>query len=201
LAGVREARADRFREQILDATATQLVNGGFGSERLLSAIAREAGISRPTLYRYFESFDAIRDALIQRELARLLEQVLPVIDELEWTTDSIVGLVTFAVHYARSHPLFEAAIRDVPDILAPQLTSQATSFVPVIVAVLEPHFAALIEQGRIPDIDIPVAIDLLSRIVLSLAFTNTTFDAGDPDGLADYLGIAVRIIGLIDRKP
>jgi AcrR family transcriptional regulator len=41
-----------MRERILDGARACLMSGGFASKRLMSAIARHAGVARTTLYRY-----------------------------------------------------------------------------------------------------------------------------------------------------
>ncbi|MFQ5415923.1 MAG: TetR/AcrR family transcriptional regulator [Myxococcota bacterium] len=53
------------RERLIDATARCIVRGGIGSASV-SAVADEAGVSRPTVYRYFED----RHALVMATMLR-----------------------------------------------------------------------------------------------------------------------------------
>jgi AcrR family transcriptional regulator len=57
------------RRRILDATRTALA--GFGPRKIaLSDIARLAGVSRPTLYRYFSSKEELLEALAEYDRER-----------------------------------------------------------------------------------------------------------------------------------
>ncbi len=65
------ASASASAERILDAAASCVRRTG--SHRVaISAVARAAGLSRPTVYRYFPDGDALVRALWQRELTRLV---------------------------------------------------------------------------------------------------------------------------------
>jgi AcrR family transcriptional regulator len=62
------------REQLLDVTATLVVNGGFQAASILS-VARAGGISRPIVYEHFGDLSGLLSALIRRETARARSQV------------------------------------------------------------------------------------------------------------------------------
>ena len=192
MSSVREANAERQREQILDAALVVLAEGG-PSERLLSAVAREAGISRPTLYRYFESFDALRAAVVQRELTTLVDRASALVDEMSWDAESVGDLIGFVVVSVRDHPLFSAGLRDVPGVILPQFTTHA--FVPISYAMslLEPRIRQRIADGALPDLDVPFVIDLLSRIAISFAFTNGVVSVDSAGDVHDYLRRAVGL--------
>jgi AcrR family transcriptional regulator len=54
----RERRRDRSRQEILDAARRVLLRGGIGA-LTLDAVAAEVGVSKPALYYYFRSKDAL----------------------------------------------------------------------------------------------------------------------------------------------
>lgn len=60
-------------DRILDAAARMLQLSG-SRRPAIAELARQAGVSRPTVYRRFADGDAVIRALWDRELARLLEQ-------------------------------------------------------------------------------------------------------------------------------
>ena len=66
------------REQILDATKTIAVGGGFHAVSI-DAVARAAGISRPIVYDHFRDLPGLLDALIERETVRSREQLAAVL--------------------------------------------------------------------------------------------------------------------------
>lgn len=189
-----EARSDLdIRERILDAASRCLEQGGFGSDRLMSAIAREAGLSRQPLYKHFGSIEAIRAALVQRELDRFLLAFAPRVAEIEWSPDFIVESVSYAVEYARSLPLLRAAMRDVPDLLLPWMTTNAEISIGYVDAILRPLLESKVDDGTLPPLDLDIVIDLLSRITLSMIFTSSPLDVDDPAALRRYLRTAIGL--------
>lgn len=184
--------------RILDAAAACLTEGGFTSTRLLSAIARRAGLSRPTLYKYGGSLDEIKDALIERELTAYLAEAAPIIDAARWDADYVSDLLAFLVGRARRHPLLSAAVRDVPDMVLPWFTIRADLTVARVTALAAPVVQEKIDRGEFPPVDVPVLIDVLTRIVLSLVFVNSAgVDADDPEDLRRYLRTVTGFIVLL----
>lgn len=67
-------RQEARREQILDAAAKCFVEQGFHGASM-SKVAKQAGMSVGHIYHYFESKDAIINALVEREHAVIGERV------------------------------------------------------------------------------------------------------------------------------
>lgn len=67
--------APERREQILDATKAIVGERGFHRVSI-DAVAREAGITRPVVYSHFDDLPGLLRALIDREAARALEQLM-----------------------------------------------------------------------------------------------------------------------------
>jgi len=63
------------REQLLDATKAVVADKGFHAVSI-EAVARRAGITRPIVYRHFADLSALLDALVERETARALGQLV-----------------------------------------------------------------------------------------------------------------------------
>lgn len=59
--------------QILEAASDLFLRDGFGAVSM-DAVAREAGVSKATLYAHFESKDRLFSALVKRECGRLFGQ-------------------------------------------------------------------------------------------------------------------------------
>ncbi|HKI40168.1 MAG: helix-turn-helix domain containing protein [Mycobacterium sp.] len=97
LAGRRvEAAADR----ILDA-AEQLWTERDPSSVGMNEIARAAGCSRATLYRYFDSRDALRTAYVHRETRRLGRAVAEKIDGIEDPRQRLIASVMATLRMVR----------------------------------------------------------------------------------------------------
>ncbi|MBE1530232.1 TetR/AcrR family transcriptional regulator [Actinomadura algeriensis] len=183
---------EQIRARILDAAADCLVEGGFASGRLLSAIARRAGLSRPTLYKYGGTIDDIKQALLERELAAFLDALAPRLRALTWSVDGIADLLIFIVGYARGHTLLSAALRDVPELVLPVFTLQAAEPIRLISEMAEPIVREQVDNGSIPPVDVPVLADVLFRVTLSTVLIRSDLDFDDPATLRSYLHTAIK---------
>lgn len=67
---------DRRREQIVAIAATHFARDGVASASM-SAIARDAGVTRALVYHYFPGKDALHEAVMQREADALLAATEP----------------------------------------------------------------------------------------------------------------------------
>ena len=68
------------REQILDVTKTLVTERGF--HRIsIDAVARRAGISRPVVYGHFDDLAGLLHALVEREGARAISQLLALLPQ------------------------------------------------------------------------------------------------------------------------
>lgn len=76
-AEVLSARGQRKREQLLDGAGEVFMAVGYGSASV-DEIARSAGISKATMYRYFPDKSAIFNAYVRRELARQTRHLLDI---------------------------------------------------------------------------------------------------------------------------
>ncbi|MEW6420999.1 MAG: helix-turn-helix domain-containing protein [Deinococcota bacterium] len=72
--------ADR-RQQILDASAVLFIERGYEAVTM-GDIAGTLGVSRPTIYSYFTSTEAILDALLTQRLDALLSRLEPLLGGL-----------------------------------------------------------------------------------------------------------------------
>lgn len=90
-------------ERILAATQECIVEGGLGHASI-SRIATRAGVSRMTIYRYWDDFPAIVNAL----LATVLREILDTYGPREYTLDALVDGLVGGLDYARRHPLVSA---------------------------------------------------------------------------------------------
>lgn len=66
------------REQILDATRGLADERGFHAVSI-DAVAKRAGITRPVVYDHFSDLSGLLQALLEREGARAVEQLMPLL--------------------------------------------------------------------------------------------------------------------------
>jgi AcrR family transcriptional regulator len=68
-------QAGERRQQLLDATKAIVAQRGFHAISI-EAVAREAGITRPIVYGHFHDLPGLLEALVKRETARALAQLV-----------------------------------------------------------------------------------------------------------------------------
>jgi AcrR family transcriptional regulator len=96
-------RSEVAADRILDAAEelyTQRDHASIG----MNEIARAAGCSRATLYRYFESREALRTAYVHRETRRLGRAIKERIDGIDDPRERLVASITAALRMVRESP-------------------------------------------------------------------------------------------------
>ncbi len=161
---------------ILDATMELL--GEVGMAGLgLEEVARRAGVSRQTLYRYFGNRSSLINAAIIREEERLMEQVLLMTDGLQGLAPVVEAALLTLLRWRHDHPLLRTLLETEPEALVPMLTSGDG---PVLSAARTAIGQVLGE--RLPaGADRETAGDLLARVMLSYVIDPP---AGRPEDVA-----------------
>jgi AcrR family transcriptional regulator len=192
---VRDADDPRYR--ILDATVICIARYGIGKTTVEDA-AREAGVSRATLYRYFPGG---RDELISEtlaleverffvRLARAVEDVADVVTRLER------GLM-FAHRAVEDHALLQKVLETEPERLLPHLTRSA----PMVLAVLGDYLRRLLADEPLrPGMTTERAADWLARMVLSFIIAQGRWDLTDPADVRRLVR-GQLLVGILETVP
>jgi AcrR family transcriptional regulator len=101
-----ERRTEVAADRILDA-AEQLYTQHDPASIGMNEIARAAGCSRATLYRYFENREALRTAYVHREAYRLSREIKRRIDGVDGVSDPrerVVAGITVTLRMVRESP-------------------------------------------------------------------------------------------------
>jgi AcrR family transcriptional regulator len=154
-------------DRILDAAFRRIAELGL-SRTTVEDVAREAGLTRQTIYRYFPSKDDLVRALIMREEERFLDGVraaFAVDDDLE---GALFNGMLYCVRFAREHPVLERLLQVDPETALPYITIRGGAVVDRARKVV----AGLIRRKAWvrPDLVDPVA-DLLVRAFISYTLT------------------------------
>lgn len=178
--------------------------GRFGVRKsTLEDIAREAGVSRATIYRYFQNKDTLLRIVISQEVARILSEVQK---ELKGTYPIDVKLArSFRVleDELADHKVLHSVIELEPELILPQITVEGRASLAMLTSLLLP---ALRKAARAHEIS-PDALDdkcewiarsvvgELARVGLKRRFGN--FD----DALAWTRSRLVPCLGVSSGKP
>jgi AcrR family transcriptional regulator len=96
-------RSEVAADRILDAAEelyTQRDQASIG----MNEIAKAAGCSRATLYRYFENREALRTAYVHREARRLGRAIRERIDGIDDPRERLIASITAALRMVRESP-------------------------------------------------------------------------------------------------
>ncbi|MBX9639441.1 MAG: TetR/AcrR family transcriptional regulator [Mycobacteriaceae bacterium] len=102
-----ERRTEVAADRILDA-AGRLFTEHDAASVGMNEIARAAGCSRATLYRYFDSRESLRTAYVHRETHRLGRGILPLIERIEDPRERLVASITATLRMVRESPALAA---------------------------------------------------------------------------------------------
>ncbi|MGD0379368.1 MAG: TetR/AcrR family transcriptional regulator [Acidimicrobiales bacterium] len=169
------------RQRILEATYACVARWGL-SKTTVEDAAREAGLSRATVYRYFPGGrDELIDAVVSWQFlsffGRLYEEVHGA-TSLEEVLDR--GLA-FARRSLVEHEVLQKMLETEPDVLMPKLTVESNRTVGLIAGFLVPY---LHEHGMAEGVEIHEAADFLARMILSYISSPGHWDLADPEQVA-----------------
>ena len=169
------------RQRILEATYACVARYGLAKTTMEDA-AREARLSRATVYRYFpggreELVDAVVSWQYLLFFGRLYEEVHGA-DSLEEVLER--GLA-FARRSLLEHEVLQKVLETEPDVLVPKLTVESNRTVGLIAGFLVPY---LHKDGLAPGVDIHEAADFVARMLLSYISSPGHWDLGDPGQVA-----------------
>ena len=153
--------------RILDAAFACFGDQGLG-RTTMEDVARRAGITRQTVYRYFPSKDDLVMALVLREEDRFIEGTRRAFAADGTLEEALYRGVLYCLRFAREHPLLDRLLRSDAESLLPYLTTRAR---PLIKRARE---AFLQEVGRKAWVRANVSdqvADLAVRMTLSYALT------------------------------
>jgi len=139
-----EAAADR----ILDA-AEQLYTQRDSDSIGMNEIARAAGCSRATLYRYFENREALRTAYVHRETHRLGRAIKKQIDGIDEPRERLIASITATLRMVRSTPALASWFAVTRPPIAGELAERSdviAALAAAFVSSLGPQEPAIVER-------------------------------------------------------
>jgi AcrR family transcriptional regulator len=102
-----EKRTEAACDRILEAAGTLFADRGVESVGM-NDIARAAGCSRATLYRYFENRDALHAAYVHRHARAINRQLGQLVGGIADSRDRLLAALTHALRLVRENPALSA---------------------------------------------------------------------------------------------
>lgn len=173
------------RARILDAALAAMAAHGL-ARLSLEDVAREAGMSRQTVYRYFGTRNALITAAVIREEEGFLRRIAGAVESHADIRPAMEAAIRAALQAAREHPLLDRLLATEPEALLPFLT---TGGGPVLSAA-RPALEELL-SSRMPHLG-PTTVrrvaDATSRLFISYAINPPDDDVDEvASGLADLV--------------
>jgi AcrR family transcriptional regulator len=155
----------------------------FGLRRTtMDDVARRAGLARATLYRHFQSKDALVHSVILAEAERFFAALDRAVAACRRADERLVEGFAFALQFVRGHALLQKLLRTEPETVMPYLLGDSRLIATVTEAVASriPGDASGLTVDRE---DALAAAELVVRLVLSLALSaDSRLGAEDRDG-------------------
>jgi AcrR family transcriptional regulator len=129
-------------------------------------VARRAGLGRATLYRHFQSKDALVQAIILAEAEGFFAALDGAVGECASDEERLIEGFAFALHYVRAHALLAKLLRSEPETLLPYLIGGGQ-----LIAIATEAVCAQIQEAPAKSSRARETGELLVRLVLSLALT------------------------------
>jgi AcrR family transcriptional regulator len=131
-----QAMAPSTRERILDAAFEAVARHGL-SRLTMDDVARLAGLSRQSVYRYFDSKDALIQSVVFREEEAFIEGIRAAHARHERPEDGMREAILFCLRTAREHPLLDRLLASEPEVLLPFLTTRGGDLIARARSVIE----------------------------------------------------------------
>lgn len=164
-ASVDDSKTKRVRERLLDAAEECLQQ--FGPQKTsMEDVARAAGMSRATVYRYFENRDALLLAVASRQAANLATDAMAYLGKFDDISDWLVEGLLYTLRELPNRPVLASLVTSLDSRSGTTLFLGSNGMIEIGVRVLEPVFTGAKQQGLVrEDIDLKFLIDWLLRVL------------------------------------
>jgi AcrR family transcriptional regulator len=171
--------APSTRDRILEATLECVARLGMG-KTTMEDVARQADLSRATLYRAFPGGrDEVLDAVVTWEVARFFLRINRAIHPEALDAAAVLEQGLLAARDAMEHhELLQRLLREEADQLVPSLAT----VMPLVMHALADWYRPRLESARLrPGVDPAEAADLVARMAISYLSTPGRWDLRDPE--------------------
>jgi AcrR family transcriptional regulator len=175
---------DSPRERILEATYACVARWGLTKTTVEDA-AREAGLSRATLYRYFPGGrEELLDAVVSWQHLRFFLRLYEEVHGAASLEEVLERGLAFAHQAVLEHEVLQMVLQTEPGVLLPKLTVESNRTVALISGFLVPY---LQHHDLAPGVSVHESADFLARMILSYISSPGHWDLSDPVQVASLV--------------
>ena len=166
-------RPDAKLDRVLDATERCVARHGV-RRTTMSDIAKEMGVSRPTLYKQVGSVEEAMALVGARQLYSFLDQLQALLANGP-RPETFIEMAVQAVTFTRASPLIRRLLSYEPDLIGNLITSgQIATYVEQVVDLVTPLVQAAMDTGAVRVSDARVTAELMIRLCGSLMAAPTS---------------------------
>ncbi|MDB6060088.1 MAG: TetR/AcrR family transcriptional regulator [Verrucomicrobiaceae bacterium] len=176
----RRADSDFAREQILDAACSCYAANTI-YKTSMDNIAREAKISRTTIYRYFENRDEVLTGVLVRAVAEINARIRERVEPSETFAEYLVESQALLVEMVPQVPLFVLFLREQSAVMS-RICIGSAEVAALMIDFYQDRFIAAQATGEVrTDVDIGQMIDWITHISSSYLLSPTSLRSGGYD--------------------
>jgi len=169
------------RERILEAGFACVARYGM-AKTTVEDVARESGLSRATLYRYFPGGkDQLLRDVIAWETGRFFGRLAEAVAGAPDFTHLLEEALMFAHRAVEEHEVLQKVLQTEPERLLPQLTVESERILVFIRRFLVPYLEREVLR---PGVDAEQAADYVARMLLSFIGNQGRWDLTDQEQVA-----------------
>lgn len=165
-----------MRERLLEAAYACVARYGI-AKTTMDDVAREAKVSRATVYRHFAGGkDQLVREVVAWESARFFLRLGEAVGDATDLAELLEEALLFARKAIEEHTVLQKILQTEPGLLLPMLTGQSDRLLFLISAFLTPRVAS---SSLRPGVEVADAAAYLARMVLSLIASPGRWDLAD----------------------
>lgn len=186
---VESANGDRdaVTERILRAARHEFELVGIRRSNMID-IARNARVSRATLYRRFQDRDALVEAVFAREMVDGLARIAAQVARSDDAVEAIVTMTVAGLRGLRGHRILRRLRQTEPEEMYQWLGSSDNAALAMTRAFICRLLEPLQAGGQLPKGDLSEPAEVLARVTLSLVLTpKGVIPTGDDAQVAEFV--------------
>lgn len=163
-------RTRQRKDDILATSAIIFARQGYAATDL-DEIAKVIGVSKATLYYYYESKEQLFLAAVDLGMRKLQEAVRDLVDQIEEPLDRIGAAIRAYLHFFHEHPQFVELIIQERAVFRDRKTSTYFEHRDASAQRWRDLLTGLVRVGRVRDLPVDRLLDVLSNQVYGAMFT------------------------------